>query len=220
MSFSNLMLFEAQKKKIAELVVTENIGFSTFEYSIVELILGYYENLVYEELIGLLLRYKSSGKKWNPFGFKFNSKFWNIIHVYEHLSEPFIERYKAVVDWKFISMYRTLSVDFIERFHSFVDWKFIFRSQALDEDFIEKHIQRVDWECICIYQTLSEDFITRYLHLVNWDAISKNQVLSEYFISRWSHLVNWGNILDFQDVSPEFVDRHRGEIDLFFGLFR
>jgi hypothetical protein len=82
------------------------------------------------------------------------------------------------IHWWYISKYQTLSEPFIEKYKDLVDWYNISRDQTLSEPFIKKFKDLVQWDYISRDQTLSENFILNNLELINIDWLEENKNIS------------------------------------------
>jgi hypothetical protein len=120
-----------------------------------------------------------------------------------------------VISFDIISVYQKLSEEFIDKFSDKLSWYNISLYQKLSEGFIEKYKDKVHWEIIIKVQRLSEEFIIRNLDILErrklLDILVNYQVLSDEF--RISHNLqvsplNWlyfDNAQKLERVSSQFT---------------
>ena len=135
------------KEKLDEDILEKYIGYFDPLYQFEKIVLGEVPEDWWIEFIE------------NEFGIE---ELWDMISIFQELSEEFIERHSKEVDWYFISIHQELSESFIERYFDKIDWFWISKHQKLSESFIEKHSDKVDWGMILIFQKLSDGFIKKH----------------------------------------------------------
>ena len=160
---------EMTEKKLSQLLrnnlnkdfVSDLFAKEKLDESILEKYIGYFDEFYQFEKIAC----NEVPEDWwiefveNEFGIE---ELWDMISIFQELSEEFIERHSNEVDWYFISIHQELSESFIERYFDKIDWFWISKHQKLSESFIEKHSDKVDWGMILIFQKLSDGFIKKH----------------------------------------------------------
>jgi hypothetical protein len=91
----------------------------------------------------------------------FTEEHWEYISCYQILSEPFIEKFKDLVDWGFISYSQTLSEPFINRFKDLVDWLWISKYQKLSENFLLNNLEFINTDCLDQNKNISKELIEK-----------------------------------------------------------
>jgi hypothetical protein len=75
----------------------------------------------------------------------FTEEHWEYISCYQILSEPFIEKFKDLVDWGFISYSQTLSEPFIK----------------LSENFLLNNLEFINTDCLDQNKNISKELIEK-----------------------------------------------------------
>ena len=114
--------------------------------------------------------------------------------------------YRSIVDvnWNVISIYQQLSEDFIKEFKNKLDWPCVSNYQKLSEDFIREIQDYVNWDCISYKKILSEHFIREFKSKLNWYYISYKQMLSDSFIKEFRSKLDLEAMLKCDRITKKF----------------
>lgn len=224
----NLKEFDKRSYSITKNFLSE-ITSELYELSIISIIQGYFEEMVYSEVIDFYVTGNNQNKnmlsKHSGLSVKFISKNdeylnWPTILRLHKLPESLIESHIAKNSphdnyrfWNTMSEHQVLSEGFIDRYNDKMDWEIISICQVLSMPFIAKYQNLVVWRHISRYQKLCESFIEQYCDKVEWDVIFIDQNLSESFIDKHKHRVDWRSVSSYRYLPGEFIDRHIHRVD-------
>ena len=130
-----------------------------------------------------------------------------IEHIYYHTF--FVKHH-----WDVVSLWQLLSESFIEKYSDYVNWSYIIERQKLSQKFIEKMISRgyiqivgENIDTIIKCQHVDDDFVMKYINFVNINSLVTRRKLSEQIIkSVFSKVTKLHYILTHQDLSLEFIE--------------
>ena len=120
-----------------------------------------------------------------PLNFFDDFKLWDVISVYQTLSEQFMREFKNKVNWEGVSAHQELSDDFVLEFKDRLNWETLCRYRNLNSGLIDKCFDKVDWLKLECYQQLSEDILEKYFKCWRLDTLVQHQTnLPSRFIEK------------------------------------
>lgn len=112
--------------------------------------LCYYINIKFTEKDWMLISSEEDLSNCNEFLFDFCDRiYWDIISKrHQELSDDFIVKFQNYLDWELISIFQVLTEELMRIFKEKINWIFIGMYQQLSEKFIEEFIDKLDSETL------------------------------------------------------------------------
>lgn len=143
----------------------------------------------------------------------------------QHLTENFMRNYAKWLDWNMISLYQKLSEPFIEEMADYINWSAIcnwYRHPFFSEEFMDKWKNRLDWTSLSKHCTsLTKDFIYSHMDYIQINELLRNEIvmrkfkpielIDDFLKYKYTKTFDWMWPY-FNDITIEFVREHKDEI--------
>ena len=107
---------------------------------------------------------------------------WQMIFIYQRVSEKFIEKHIHKVEWDDIVSHQKLSESFIRKYiHRIIirSSSTLIRTHDLSEDFIDEYGDKIGWYYISLYQKMSTQFIIDHINKLDVRNLYQNKKLNQ-----------------------------------------